>query len=115
MAEKDLQRSKPQFDERYLGLSRAEVALREKMAKKFGRQAKHLDATSQPAAGTEESKAHGVSQSSQHHRFGGQQEQVSSSIKVLAQPRLDPSTKLRQLQEDNEKYRASIESGHMHM
>lgn len=40
---------------------------------------------------------------------------MSSSIKVSAQPRLDPSTKLRQLQEDNEKYRASIESGHMHM
>ena len=34
-----------QFDERYLGLSRAEVALRERMAKKFGRRANHLDAT----------------------------------------------------------------------
>ena len=43
-----------QFDERYLGLSRAEVALREKMAKKFGRQAKHLDLSKQQA---EESKA----------------------------------------------------------
>ena len=34
-----------QFDERYLGLSRAEVALRERMAKKYGRKANHLDAT----------------------------------------------------------------------
>ena len=33
------------FDEKYLGLSKAEVALREKMAKRFGRKAQHLDAT----------------------------------------------------------------------
>jgi hypothetical protein len=46
-----------------MGLSRAEVALREKMAKKFGRQAKHLDATSQPAgqgSEQEESKGNGA-------------------------------------------------------
>jgi len=34
-----------QHDERYCGLSRAEVSLREKMAKRFGRAAQHLDAT----------------------------------------------------------------------
>ena len=35
-----------QFNQRYMGLTRAEVALREKMAQKFGRKAGHLDATS---------------------------------------------------------------------
>ena len=33
------------FNDRYGGLTRAEVALREKMARKFGRVAKHLDRT----------------------------------------------------------------------
>ena len=52
MVERQNQRAKKQprdahFDERYLGLTPAEVAMRERMAKKFGRQAQHLDALSQ--------------------------------------------------------------------
>ena len=46
-SEKDLlkkkKKSKMEPDDRYLGLSRQEVALRERMAKKFGRDVAHLD------------------------------------------------------------------------
>jgi len=70
------------------------------MAQKFGRQAKHLDATSQP--------------SSEETKVAAPKPYLQPSLQVHHQPRstVDPSTKLRQLQMDNEKYRASIETGH---
>ena len=45
-----------QFDERYMGLSKADVALREKMAQRFGRKTTHLDATQKPLLLAEEFK-----------------------------------------------------------
>lgn len=40
---KKKKKNKMEPDDRYLGLSRQEVALRERMAKKFGRDVTHLD------------------------------------------------------------------------
>ena len=101
-----------QFDQRYLGLSRAEVSLREKMAKKFGRQAQHLDAKSQSQPAEEESKG-AQPQTNKSSSLDLDQAHVVSQKSLLLnqQPRND-NNKLRQLQMDNELYRANMESGH---
>jgi len=111
MEESEPQRSKNRrprdqaHGDKYLGLTPKEVALRERMAQKFGRQAQHLKPSDQPAV-VEESK---------EVAYGGLMlQQVAKPYESKSpQPRVDPTQKLRQLQVDHEKYRASIEVGHL--
>ena len=47
---KKTKKNKLEPDDKYLGLSRHEVALRARMAQKFGRDTKHLNPGANPAA-----------------------------------------------------------------
>ena len=101
---------KEEFSEKYLGLSRREVALRELMAKKFGGQANHLQAKKQAAA-EEEKKS--VSLVKEENKVEESKESQEESKRVnLPMRTTEKNQKLRQLQEESERYRACIESGH---
>ena len=112
---------KDQFNERYMGLTRREVALREQMARKFGGQASHLAVRKQAALQEEEKKSEEqptaatkpIKQLPQKESEKLIQEESKQSVSLPI--RADKSEKLRQLQEESERYRACIESGHQLM
>ena len=102
---------KEEFSEKYLGLSRREVALRELMAKKFGGQANHLQAKKQAAA-EEEKKSPQLMVREENKVEESKESQEESKRVNLPIRTTEKNQKLRQLQEESERYRACIESGH---
>ena len=115
---KKTKKNKLEPDSKYLGLSRHEVALRERMAKKFGRDVKHLDPNEKlepkSKASTEKANAKRVSDSGRSvDDKMGMMMFDSMQVRTMPDQVMNPSDKLKQLQKDNDMYRANIESHQM--